>query len=226
MGRKRLDSNCWGYYSCRSRVANSSIHLSQNDFAGKGPVSLWKVGNRNWYKDLVSAKHMFLIVGVVAGSTSGIGRDFAEYLASKGMSVLIISRTESKLIEQTNELKEKFKGKVVDFGYLAFDFTKSGEEKEAFYKTFDERCQIMDKDGGIGLLINNVGTANEYPKVLHEFTDKDIDDMINCNVFSTINMSRAVLPFMKAKKNGAVVSISSGSGNGPSPMLTVYSATK
>ncbi len=142
------------------------------------------------------------------------------------MSILVISRTESKLIEQTNELKEKFKGKGADFGYLAFDFTKSGDEKEAFYKIFDEKCRSMDKDGGIGLLINNVGTANEYPKELHEFTDKDIEDMINCNVFSTINMSRAVLPYMKAKKNGAVVSISSGSGNGPAPMLTVYSATK
>ncbi len=81
-------------------------------------------------------------------------------------------------------------------------------------------------DGGLGLLVNNVGVANEIPMELHEFADKEIEDMINCNIYSTVNMSRAVLPYMKGRKNGGVISISSGSGNGPTPMLVVYSATK
>ncbi len=36
-------------------------------------------------------------------------------------------------------------------------------------------CQEMHKDGGIGLLINNVGTANEIPKGLDEMEEEEIE---------------------------------------------------
>jgi short-subunit dehydrogenase len=144
------------------------------------------------------------------------------------MSVLIISRTEARLQEQEAELRQRYggAGSKQSFAHLAYDFTDPGPAKAAFYALLDAKCKEMDADGGLGLLINNVGTANEIPMELMEFSDKAIEDMIHCNVFSTINMSRAVLPYMQARRNGAVVCISSGSGNGPTPMLTVYSATK
>ena len=71
--------------------------------------------------------------------------------------------------------------------------------------------------------------------------------MIRCNVFSMIGMTRVVMKFMKDRANGCkpfhfffiflfifslnkthlgIVNISSGSGNHPTPMLTIYSATK
>lgn len=50
--------------------------------------------------------------------------------------------------------------------------------------------------------------------------------MIQCNINSTVQMTRAVFPFMKDKKSGAIISISSGSGNFPAPYLAVYSSTK
>lgn len=43
---------------------------------------------------------------------------------------------------------------------------------------------------------------------------------------STVFMTRAVMKYMLERKNGCVVSISSGSGNLPAPYLAVYSATK
>eukprot|EP01034_Spumella_vulgaris_P028591 gene28591-35474_t len=84
----------------------------------------------------------------------------------------------------------------------------------------------MHKDGGIGMLINNVGTANEIPKALDEFPEEEIEGMISCNIYSTIWMTRAVLKYMKEAKNGCIVSISSGSGNNMAPFLVIYSATK
>lgn len=50
--------------------------------------------------------------------------------------------------------------------------------------------------------------------------------MINCNIYSTVWMTRAVLKYMKARKNGGIVSISSGSGNNMAPFLVIYSSTK
>jgi 17beta-estradiol 17-dehydrogenase / very-long-chain 3-oxoacyl-CoA reductase len=67
----------------------------------------------------------------VTGSTSGIGKDFADHLASLGMSLLIISRTESRLKEQQKELQEKYKD--IQVKYLAFDFTKSGNFRQYNY---------------------------------------------------------------------------------------------
>lgn len=160
---------------------------------------------------------------VVTGTTSGIGREFADHLAKLGMPLLIISRSASKLQEQAKELQEKYS---VTVKYLAYDFGQLGDEKKQFYADLDKELQKMDTDGGIGLLVNNVGTANDIPMALEELGAEEIDSMLNCNIQSVVWMTRAVLPFMKRRKSGGIVSISSGSGNGPGPFLSVYSSTK
>eukprot|EP01033_Poteriospumella_lacustris_P013234 gene13234-9480_t len=160
---------------------------------------------------------------IVTGSTSGIGKDFADHLAKQGMNVLVISRTKSRLEEQVKSISTTYNVKA---DYLAYDFTLKGQERDDFYKALDEKCAVLDKDGGIGLLINNVGAANEIPKNITEFTDQEVDEMLQCNIYSTVYMTRAVFKYMKEKKNGGIVSISSGSGNAPTPYLAVYSATK
>jgi 17beta-estradiol 17-dehydrogenase / very-long-chain 3-oxoacyl-CoA reductase len=157
------------------------------------------------------------------GSTSGIGKGFAEYLAKMGMSMLIISRSESKLKEQQKELEETYK---VPVRCITYDFTQPGEARSQFYEKLHRELTDMDVHGGISLLINNVGIANEFPKTVEEFSDQEIDDMIQCNCYSTVMMTRAVFKYMKAKKTGSIVSISSGSANFPAPYLAVYSATK
>mmetsp|Transcript_38103 Transcript_38103/g.75955 ORF Transcript_38103/g.75955 Transcript_38103/m.75955 type:complete len:324 (+) Transcript_38103:82-1053(+) len=159
---------------------------------------------------------------VVTGSTSGIGKEYADYLAKRGMSILAISRSKDKLIEQCNELKAH----NVQTSYLAYDFTDTGPAREQFYAALDKELQKLDKDGGVGLLINNVGTTNQYPQTLMELTDKEVNDMINCNMHSTVFMTRAVLKYMSAKDKGAVVNVSSGSGLICAPYIAVYSATK
>ena len=89
------------------------------------------------------------------------------------MSILLISRSVDKLTEQQKELIDKYgSSKSIDVKYLAFDFTITGPARESFYKSLDQVCHEIDTKGGIGLLVNNVGTANEYPKALEEFTDK------------------------------------------------------
>jgi 17beta-estradiol 17-dehydrogenase / very-long-chain 3-oxoacyl-CoA reductase len=140
------------------------------------------------------------------------------------MSILIISRSEDKLIEQKKELETDHPKTTVR--YLAYDFTDMTSARDSFYKKFDEECGLMDKDGGVGVLINNVGIANQYPQRLMELTDKECSDMINCNIDSTIFMSRYVLKYMEPKNRGAIVNVSSGSGNLPAPYISIYSATK
>lgn len=159
---------------------------------------------------------------IVTGSTSGIGKEYADYLAKLGMNILVISRTKDKLIEQCAEL-EAYKVKT---SYLAYDFTDSGPAREAFYESLDKELAKLDKDGGVGLLINNVGTTNQYPQTLMELSEKDCNDMINCNMHSTVFMTRAALKVMAPKDRGAIVNVSSGSGLVCAPYIAIYSATK
>lgn len=181
-----------------------------------------------YYRLVMSPKHP-LSYGkwvIVTGSTAGIGKEYADYCANLGMSVLLISRSEDKLKEQQHELKADHKDKSIEIRYLAYDFTDMGPAREKFYTALDKECMNMDKDGGLGVLINNVGIANQYPELLVEHTDKLITDMINCNMDSTLFMSRAVLKVMEPRDKGAIINVSSGSGNLPSPYISVYSATK
>lgn len=189
-------------------------------------VAIWRLALSIHRRLIQPAKHP-LSYGkwaIVTGSTSGIGKAFAEHLAAQGVNLLVISRSVDKLESLCEELRAI--NRAITVRYIAYDFTKMGEEKDKFYESLAVACDEMDKDGGLGLLINNVGVANEIPKKLEEFTDKDIEDMINCNIFSTIWMTRTCTKVMRARGKGAVVSISSGSGNHPGPFLVVYSATK
>lgn len=159
--------------------------------------------------------------GIVTGSTAGIGKEYAEELARKGMNVLLISRDEKKLKGQVQELSEAYK---VNCKYLIYDF--SAMVPSNFYQELKKTCALIDKDGGIGMLINNVGFNEDRPLPLEEFTDEAVDAMLHCNIHSTVGMTRAILPLMKNRGKGCVLSVSSISGNHPGPFIQLYSATK
>ena len=140
------------------------------------------------------------------------------------MSILLISRSEEKLKEQSLQLKSQFN---VPVKYLVYNFTDGGAERKRFYgDILPGVLTELHQNGGIGLLVNNVGVANLHPIALEEQTDADVDDMLHCNIMSVVDMTRAVIGLMKERKAGGIISISSGSGNGPSSFLSLYSATK
>ena len=73
------------------------------------------------------------------------------------MSLLIISRNKDKLAKTKADVLEsaKAKGVEVQIDFLAYDFTDVAGA-DAFYASLVKEAQRMDKDGGIGMLINNV----------------------------------------------------------------------
>ena len=162
---------------------------------------------------------------IVTGSTSGIGKEFSEELARKGMSLMLISRTESKLKEQAQELLENF---GVSVRYMVYDFgtTHDAKTKKAFYAKLDKECADMSADGRLGLLVNNVGTNEDHPMYFDEYDDEGVDFMLNCNIQSLLWMTKTCLPHMKTQGNGCIISIGSGSCNHPGPLNSLYSATK
>lgn len=155
----------------------------------------------------------------VTGATDGIGKAFCLEMAKKGMNVLLISRTESKLVECSKEIEEAYPN--VQTKHLAIDysnFDQAAQDKVA--KTFQEL------DGGLGVLVNNVGMSYPFPLYFHELSDEDVRGLLELNVTSTTLMTRLALPIMLAQKKGAILNIGSAAGLHPSPLLALYSATK
>ena len=80
----------------------------------------------------------------------------------------------------------------------------------------------------MGVLVNNVGMSYKFPEFFDAYaqSDKTVNDIINCNIISLTKMTAIVLPCMIKKNEGVIINNASGSGRIPTPLLTVYSATK
>jgi len=159
---------------------------------------------------------------VVTGATDGIGKAYAFELARQGLNVLIISRTEAKLVELEHEMKQKYP--KVQVAHVAID-----------YSNFDAKARDAVKSTiaglDVGVLINNVGMSYPFTKYFHELKDEEISGLVELNVNSTVWMTRLVLGTedtegMVKRRRGAIVNTSSGAGRTTSPLLAEYSGAK
>lgn len=152
---------------------------------------------------------------VVTGSTDGIGKAYAEELAKRGVNIILISRSKEKLQAVSRSISETYK---VETDFIVADFSKGREAYQAIKEGL--------KDREIGILVNNVGLFYTYPDYFTNLSEDMLWDMININIASANMMVHIVLPGMVEKKRGAIVNVSSASCCQPTPMLTIYGASK
>lgn len=173
-----------------------------------------------WARLLRPGKNLKATYGkwaIVTGATDGIGKAMAFELARKGLNVVIISRTQSKLDECKAEIEAKYP--KVEVNTLAIDFG-----------TFDAKARAKVaaaiKDMEVGVLVNNVGISYPYCQHFHELDEDRVAQLMALNVDSTTWMTYIVLPQMVARKKGAIVNIGSAAGIGAAPLLAEYGAAK
>ncbi|PPA69306.1 SDR family oxidoreductase [Jeotgalibacillus proteolyticus] len=152
-------------------------------------------------------------VVIITGASSGIGEETASLLASKGAKLVLAARREDRLKELQQSI-EKEGGEAI---YKVTDVT-SYEEVEALANYAHETF------GKVDVLINNAGLMP-----LSLLNKRKIDEwntMIDVNIKGVLHGIAAVLPYMREKKEGHVINISSVAGHELAPGSSVYSATK
>jgi NAD(P)-dependent dehydrogenase (short-subunit alcohol dehydrogenase family) len=144
-------------------------------------------------------------VALVTGATSGIGRAAAIALATAGFEVIGTGRDTARTIPPTGVT------------YLDLDVT-SDESVASAVK------QVIDRFGRIDVLVNNAGVGSTG--AAEEFSIAQTHDIFDINVYGVMRMTKAVLPHMRAQRQGRVINISSVGGFVPNPFMTLYVATK
>ncbi|XP_028779038.1 very-long-chain 3-oxoacyl-CoA reductase 1-like [Neltuma alba] len=159
---------------------------------------------------------------IITGSTDGIGKALSLELASKGLNILLVGRNPQKLETTMKEIRDKY-GDQVEAKLAVMDFENvNGEE---IVKKMEEAMEGLDN---VGILINNAGMGEPYPRFFHENDPQIIDAVVKVNLEGPTWMTKAVISKMIKNKKGAIVNIGSASASVvPSfPLHTTYSATK
>jgi NADP-dependent 3-hydroxy acid dehydrogenase YdfG len=154
-------------------------------------------------------------VAWVTGGGSGIGLAGAEALATEGWVVVISGRRSDVLESTAKELENK--GLKVDT--LALDVRDAGHVEEA-------ANSLVSKYGRIDLLVNSAG-INLPKRSWQDMTIEGWDQIVEINLNGLLYCMRAVLPTMRAQKQGSIINIASWAGRIVSKMTgPAYTATK
>lgn len=142
-------------------------------------------------------------VAVVTGASRGIGKAVAQALLQEGCSVAICSRNVERLEMTVSELSET--GPV--FG-VPTDVT----DERAVQRFIDA---VLKQFGRIDILVNNAGT---HLRGTVETTTLDIlERQLRDKVFGFFSMIKAVLPTMKAQRDGRIINIVGQAARHPHP---------
>jgi len=151
---------------------------------------------------------------LITGASSGIGEVFARKLAARGRNVLLVARSEDKLVTLCNELG---RSNSIRAQYVVLDLSKP----EAPAQLFEESTK---RGLTVDMLVNNAGFGS-----MGEFGKLDLArelNMIDLNVKSLVELTYRFLPPMIERKQGAIINVASTAAFQPVPFMATYAATK
>jgi len=149
-------------------------------------------------------------VWFITGCSTGFGRELARYTLDRGHRVVVTARRPA-------EIADLAVGHEARALALQLDVTKPEEIAAAV-------AAAQAKFGRIDVLVNNAGIG--YFGAVEESDDGEVRRMFEINFWGLANMTRAVLPGMRARRSGHIVNISSMGGIRGAPGVGYYNATK
>ncbi|KAJ6013295.1 Short-chain dehydrogenase/reductase SDR [Penicillium herquei] len=154
---------------------------------------------------------------VVTGASDGLGKEFALQLAKAKFNVVLVSRTESKLVALGEEITKQYP--KVETKTLAMDFAQNADED---YAALNELVSGLD----VSILINNVGQSHSIPVPFAQTPASEMNNIITINCTGTLRVTQLVIPGMIQRRRGLVLTMGSFGGLLPTPLLATYSGSK
>jgi NAD(P)-dependent dehydrogenase (short-subunit alcohol dehydrogenase family) len=148
-------------------------------------------------------------VWFITGAGRGMGVDIATAALAAGDAVVATGRNPERVSAAL--------GTHDDLLVVKLDVTSLDDAKAA-------AKAAVDRFGRIDVLVNNAG--NFYAGFFEEISPEDFRAQVETTLFGPMNVTRAVLPVMRAQRSGLVVAISSTAGIVGGEFLTAYAASK
>jgi NAD(P)-dependent dehydrogenase (short-subunit alcohol dehydrogenase family) len=149
---------------------------------------------------------------LITGAATGFGRGTAESLARAGHNVFASMRDlQGKHRGHAKELRQQ--------GIAVVELDVSNDES-----VDDAVKEVLARYGRIDVLVNNAGIASAG--VTEAFTADQAKLILNANVVGLLRTSRAVLPTMRAQRDGLIINIGSILGRVTFPFFSIYGASK
>lgn len=152
---------------------------------------------------------------LITGSAGGLGLEIARSFAKEGARVVLNDINEELVKEAAAELGKEYK---VD--YVVGDISS----KEDVTRMFE---QIIERFGGLQILVNNAGGSLHTPRTLEEIEVEHWDKVLNVNLKGTFLTSQAFVKHAKDNGGGKIINMSSIGGRTASLITGVaYAAAK
>ncbi|MEM2760067.1 MAG: SDR family oxidoreductase [Nitrososphaerales archaeon] len=153
-------------------------------------------------------------VVVVTGASSGIGKQACMDFSRRGANVVLVARTESKIKEIANKIKEDYR---VNTMIAPCDVSKKEQVLSMSKKVLDEFAHV-------DILVNNAGFA--VFSSVRDATIEELEDQLATNLLGAIYCTKAFLSSMLERNNGHIVNVASVAGSIGIPGFAAYCASK
>ncbi len=153
-------------------------------------------------------------VALITGASKGIGLSIAEVFAAAGAKVVISSRKQEVLDEESMALRKK--------GYEITGIECNVGKIEELKSLVDD---TVAKYGTIDILVNNAASNPVFGPV-HETSLDAFDKIMDVNVKAPFELMKLCFPYLRNSSNASVINVSSVGGISPEPGLGIYSVSK
>ena len=151
---------------------------------------------------------------IITGAARGIGKRIAEVFAKQGANIAF------------TYINQEEKAKALEDELLANGFKVKGYKSDAsdFNASQQLVADVLDYFGSVDVLVNNAGITKDG--LLMRMTEEDFDKVMDVNMKSVFNMTKAVLRPMLKQRKGSIINMSSVVGVKGNAGQANYSASK
>ncbi len=153
-------------------------------------------------------------VVLITGASSGFGEDAARLFAAEGCKVALAARR----IDRLQNLAAKIQDSGGEAMAIPVDITVGADIANMVQS-------VIDLYGRVDILFNNAGIGKVEWFENHD-PARDIDMLMRVNVVGLMQVTRAVLPHMLARREGHIINMVSVAGLIAAPLISSYSASK